>query len=352
MSDPVATLRACVRAALPARDAVLLAVSGGSDSVALLAAAAAAPELSGRIAVVHVEHGLRPAAPADAGHVRSLCAALGLACRVVPAGPTPREPGRGETAARRRRLAALARAARESGAGWVLLAHHRDDEDETVLLRLLRGHRGHRSLAGVPTARPLADGVRLLRPFLWGARRPGRLELAALRERSGLVHVEDETNRDLRVPRNGVRAAMRAVEPALRLRLAGLRAAARAGLRRDVAAAAGALMSALAAEGRGARLDRDALPPSPGDHERLAETLRLLGQCLERPRRVDVRGSVLDELRRRLARGAGRLALPASPSPLELEVSPAAVHLVHDAPADPDPVTGVLGALARSPLYL
>ena len=355
-AQPEATLRACVRAALPERANVLLAVSGGSDSVALLAAAAAAPELAARAAVVHVQHGLRPAAQADAEHVRRLADALGLACRVVDAGPTASDPGRSETAARRRRLQALARAARETGAGWLLLAHHRDDEVETVLLRLLRGHRGHRALAGVPTARRLDDGVRLLRPFLWGRQRPGRSELAALRERAGLAHVEDETNRDLRVPRNAVRAALQAAAPGgeqdLPSRVSRLCAAARAGLSRDVAAAAAALMAGLAAEGRGSRLDRQSLPPAPEDGERLAETLRLLGECLDRPRRIDARAAVLDELRRRLAQRGGRLLVPATPAPLELEVSAGAVHLPHDAPAHPDPVACVLAALGRGPLFL
>jgi len=361
MSDPVTTLRACARAALPADERLLLAVSGGSDSVALLAAARAAPELAGRIAVVHVHHGLRPAADADAGHVRALATACGLACRVVEARPAPGDSGRSETAARRRRLAALEAAARDAGAGAVLLAHHRDDEDETVLLRLLRGHRGSRSLAGVPTLRAWPGGVRLVRPFLWGAARPGRRELAALREAAGLRHVEDETNRDERVPRNAVRAALASGGPELAARVTAARAAARAALGRAVAEAASALMTGLRPEGLGAALDRDALTAgagavgAPGGRaadERFAETLRLLGACLRLPRRVDTRGAVLAELRQRLARDGGRLRLPAEPAPLELELGAAHVHLPHDALAQPDAVACVLAGLARGPLYL
>lgn len=357
MSEPLATLRACTRAALPAGAPVLLAVSGGSDSVALLAGARELPELAGRLAVVHVHHGLRPAADADAAHVRALAAACGLPCRVVEARPGPGDAGRSETAARRRRLAALDAAARDAGACGVLLAHHRDDEDETVLLRLLRGHHGARALAGVPTLRALPGGARLLRPFLFGACRPGRRELQAAREAAGLAHVEDETNRDERVPRNAVRAALAAGGPELAARVAATRVAARLALGRAVAAAAAALMTGLGAEGLGARLDRDALPPEGegGDRardQRLVETLRLLGGCLRRPRRVDTRGAVLAELRQRLARGAGRLVVPASPAPLELELGAAHIHLPHDALAQPDPVACVLAALARGPLYL
>jgi len=357
VSEPVATLRACVRAALPAGAPVLLAVSGGSDSVALLAAARALPELAGRVAIVHVHHGLRPAADRDAAHVRALAAACGLACRVVEAWPGPGDTGRSETAARRRRLAALAAAARDAGAWAVLLAHHRDDEDETVLLRLLRGHRGARALAGVPTLRALSGGARLLRPFLFGVSRPGRHELRVAREAAGLAHVEDETNRDERVPRNAVRAALSAGGPELGARVAATRSAARGALGLAVAAAAAALMTGLRAEGLGARLERDRLPPDDeGDDgapdPRLAETLRLLGGCLRRPRRVDTRGVVLAELRQRLARGAGRLVVPASPAPLELELGATHVHLPHDALAQPDPVACVLAALARGPLYL
>lgn len=352
MSDPAATLRECVRSVLPAGAPVLLAVSGGSDSVAMLGVVAAAPEFARRAAVVHVHHGLRPSAAEDAEHVLSLCAGLRLGCRVVDASPSASDGGRGETAARRRRLAALARAARELGARWVLLAHHRDDEDETVLLRLLRGHRGARSLAGVPTLRPLAPGVSLLRPFLWGPDRPGRAELARARQQAGLRHVEDPTNRDERVPRNGVRALLQQGGPKLSSRVAAMRRAARSELRRHVRAAAAGLMSGLRPEGLGARLDRAALAVGAESPETLAEALRLLGDCLRTPRRVDVRAVVLAELRGRLGHGGGRLIVPAAPEPLELVVSRDGVHLPHDALAEQDASLSVLAALSRSPLYL
>lgn len=352
MSDPTGTLRECVRGVLPAGAPILLAVSGGSDSVAMLAAVAAAPEFAGCAEVVHVQHGLRDSAAADAEHVLSLCARLGLGCRVVDAAPSSTDSGRGETAARRRRLAALAQAARDHGAHWVLLAHHRDDEDETVVLRLLRGHRGARSLAGVPTVRLFAPGVSLLRPFLWGCDRPGRVDLALARQAAGLRHVDDPTNRDERVPRNGVRALLQDGSPELRARVAATRRAARSGLSRHVRAAAAGLMSGLRPEGLGARLDREALPVGEESSETLAETLRLLGDCLQNPRRVDVRGVVLAELRRRLTQSGGRLSVPAAPVPLELAVSRGHVHLPHDALVQQDPTLSVLAALGRSPLYL
>lgn len=354
MSDPEGTLAACVRAALPAGAPVLLAVSGGSDSVAMLAAARSQPELAGRIEVVHVQHGLRAAAATDCAHVIRLCAALELPVRVMDAAPTAADGGRSETAARRRRLAALGRAARERGVGWVLLAHHADDEHETLLLRLLRGHRGDRALAGIPTLRTLdtqTPGVRLLRPFLFG-QRPGRDALAGARRAAGLAHVEDESNRDVRVPRNAVRAFLADGDPELGPRLEAVRRASRSRLQHNLRGATQALLDGLRAEGLGARVGREALPVGADDSERLAETLRLLGACLQLPRRLDVRATLLQQLRLRLASGGGRLSLPATPRPLELLVSRQHVALPHDALADPEPVAAVLSAVANSPQFL
>ena len=135
---------------------MLLAVSGGSDSVALLGAAAT---VLPRVEVVHVHHGLRAAADADAEHVAALARRLDLPLTIVSAPPTSRDPARTETAARRRRYAALVHVARTSGATRVLTAHHLDDDLETLLLHALRGHVGVRARCGVPALRPLTpDG--------------------------------------------------------------------------------------------------------------------------------------------------------------------------------------------------
>jgi len=341
---PPASLSLAARALLPRGLRVLLAVSGGSDSVSLLAAAR--EQLPGPLDVAHVHHGLRPAADRDAAFVQELCTRLGLPCHVLHAPPTAADPARSETAARRRRLAALAREARRLRAPYVLLAHHLDDDLETLLLRLRRGHAGDRALAGMPVLRPLAPGVLLLRPWLALAAPPGRAELRACREAAGLPHVEDETNADVSVPRNAVRAWLAAQPPATRTALLALRASARARLQRRVLAAAAQLELHLREEGLGARLDARALQPPPGEPraEFVAELLRLLGGALQRPRRLDPRASVLRQLDERLPRG-GELLLPAEPAPLRVLVRGEGLSLPDDPPAAGEPAARAVAAI-------
>jgi tRNA(Ile)-lysidine synthase len=346
-AGPSAALRLAARV-LPRGARVLLAVSGGSDSVALLAAARAG--LDAPLAVAHVHHGLRAAADRDAAFVQDLCAGLALPCHVAHAPPGPADPARSETAARRRRLAALADVARRAEARVVLLAQHLDDDLETLLLRLRRGHSGDRALAGMPVLRPLAPDVLLLRPFLLPAAPPGRAELAAAREAAGLPHVEDESNADLSVPRNAVRAWLAAQPPETRAALLTLRAGARARLRRRVLAAASNLEQHLHAEGLGARLDAAALQPPPGEprDEFAAEVLRLLGAGLQLARRLDPRATVLRQLDERLARG-GELLLPGDPAPLRVLLRGPTLHFPDDAPASGDAATRTLAALLACP---
>jgi len=154
----VAEVRSAVRACLSdlaAGDLVLVACSGGADSLALAAAAAfVAPRLGLRAGGVTVDHGLQPGSAERAGEVTATLSALGLvpvqsvAVTVPPAG-TAAGP---EAAARRARYAALDVAVKEHGAVAVLLGHTLDDQAETVLLGLARGS-GGRSLAGMPARR-------------------------------------------------------------------------------------------------------------------------------------------------------------------------------------------------------
>ena len=154
---------------LPRGALVLVACSGGPDSTALALAAArlARPRRLRaarlRVGLVTVDHGLDAASGARAGAALALGEALGLD-PVLRCDVTVSTVGGPEAAARDARHAALADAAEASGAAAVLLAHTRDDQAETVLLRLARGS-GARSLAGVPARR----GV-LRRPLLGLAR--------------------------------------------------------------------------------------------------------------------------------------------------------------------------------------
>ena len=191
MSGPapaVAAVRVAVRRALadvPAGSLVLVACSGGADSLALAAGLAWETRAPGgvRAGAVVVDHGLQPGSDAVARDAAAACRALGLdPVRVerVAVGTT----GGPEGAARDARYAALDRAADDVGAVAVLLGHTLDDQAETVLLALARGS-GERALAGM---RPVRG--RLRRPLLALRRTDTEAACAA----QGLVPWHDPTN--------------------------------------------------------------------------------------------------------------------------------------------------------------
>jgi tRNA(Ile)-lysidine synthase len=153
----VAAVRVAVRQALadlPAGSTVLVACSGGPDSLALAAGLAfVAPRAGLRAGAVVVDHGLQASSDEVATRAAAACRALGLAPVVVRRVAVD-GPGGPEASAREARYAALTAAADEAGAAAVLLGHTRDDQAETVLLGLARGS-GPRALAGMPSARGL-----------------------------------------------------------------------------------------------------------------------------------------------------------------------------------------------------
>lgn len=185
---------------------LLVAVSGGPDSTALMhALAATARGTSLTLVVAHVDHGLRASSAAEAAQVRALATAAGLRClvlrggpRIAAQGPLGRAGGL-EQVAREARYRLLARAARRTGAAAIAVAHTLDDQAETVLLRLLRGA-GPTGLGGM---RPVARmyGARLVRPLL-GASRQEVLESLALR---GVTALTDDSNTDATRERNWLR---------------------------------------------------------------------------------------------------------------------------------------------------
>lgn len=163
LNPAVAEIRRAVRTALePYRGtAVVVALSGGADSLALTAAVAfEAPKLDIRAVAVTIDHGLQEKSAEVAEQAATQARALGLAAVVVPATVDERHPDGPEAAARAARYDALERAADEAGAGPILLAHTLDDQAETVLLGLARGS-GAASLQGMA---PVAG--RRLRPLL------------------------------------------------------------------------------------------------------------------------------------------------------------------------------------------
>jgi tRNA(Ile)-lysidine synthase len=178
----------------PAPPAFGVAVSGGPDSLALLLLAAAA--FPGQMEAATVEHGLRPQGAAEAAFVGDLCAGRGIAHATLT-GPAIR--GNIQAGARALRYQLLGTWARDHGLGFVLTAHHRDDQAETLLMRLQRGA----GLAGLAGIRPRAeiDGLKVLRPLL-GWR---RTELAEIVAGAEIVPVEDPSNRDDRFDRARLR---------------------------------------------------------------------------------------------------------------------------------------------------
>ncbi len=201
-----------VLAAESGLDRIVLALSGGRDSIVLLDVLAGLCGASGLpLVAVHVNHGLHPDAGRWAEFCRARCEALGVPLTVVPLGRRPAAGDSLEAWARRERYAALAACMRRGDA--LLTAHHAADRAETVLLALLRGAGSH-GLRGFAPRRPFPPGV-LLRPL---ADCPAPA-LAAHAARRGLAWVEDPANRDPRHPRNWLRHAWL---PPLRERWPGL----------------------------------------------------------------------------------------------------------------------------------
>jgi tRNA(Ile)-lysidine synthase len=178
--------------------ALAVAFSGGTDSSAMLHALAQMPEARQRgLRALHVDHGLHPDSAGWAAHCARFCEALevplvGLRCAIDAAS------GEGiEAAARRARYAALAGSLRDGE--WLALAQHRDDQIETVLLKLLRGA-GPDGLGGMRPTRPLGPGL-LWRPLL----EVSREELAKYLIDNGIQAIDDPANKDPRFARNLLR---------------------------------------------------------------------------------------------------------------------------------------------------
>jgi len=194
-------VRRSLEAELPARAPIAVALSGGRDSVVLLEAlATVAPTRGHAVTAIHVHHGLSANADRWAQDCVERCAALRVAC-VVRRVEVIRQPRVSlEAHAREARYDALAGVARETGAAVVALAHHRNDQAETLLLQLLRGSGPH-GLAAMPALREDADGLAWWRPLLDVPR--ARIDAYAI-ERN-LRWCDDESNADHRHARNALR---------------------------------------------------------------------------------------------------------------------------------------------------
>ena len=184
--------------------AIVLAVSGGPDSVALLWLAArwrSTLARGPRLIAVTIDHGLRPEAAREARDVKRLAATLDLPHRTMKwRGPKPRAGV--PAAARAARYGLLAKAAQADGATHIFTAHTRDDQAETLLMRLLRGS-GIAGLAALARETE-REGVWLARPLL----DIPKSRLLATLGKAKIAFADDPTNRDMNFTRPRLRALM------------------------------------------------------------------------------------------------------------------------------------------------
>ena len=190
-----------------AAPALVLAVSGGPDSVALMWLAARwrrSLARGPRLVAVTVDHGLRAESAREANDVKRLARSLDLAhhtLRWTGAKPKTGLPA----AARAARYRLLAKAAREHGASHILTAHTRDDQAETLLMRMLRGS-GIAGLSAMVRQTP-REGVMLARPLL----NISKSQLVATLNKAKIGFADDPTNRDIHFTRPRLRALMPAL---------------------------------------------------------------------------------------------------------------------------------------------
>jgi tRNA(Ile)-lysidine synthase len=262
---------------------VLVAVSGGSDSVALLLLLRElehASELT-IAGVAHLNHSLRPSSDDDQHFCAALCASLGIPFRAVRFDVRALADEQRislEDAGRKARYEWFERVAEELGAEAIATGHTRDDQAETFLLRLIRGA-GPRGLAGI---HPRAG--RVVRPVI----EIGRDELRAYLAAIGQPFVEDQTNADVSIPRNRIRHELLPI------------------LRRDYSPR---ITGVLAREAAIAREDEDRLQQEAID---LADSIVLATRTADRGEgieTVDVDARTLAGLHPALGRRVTRLAL-------------------------------------------
>ncbi len=182
---------------LPVHSSILIGLSGGVDSVVLLHLLhKLAPRFSWQLSALHVHHGISPNADSWADFCADLCARHHISLHVEHVDIAPLREHGIEAAARKLRHAAFA----EQACDFVAVAHHADDQAETLLLQLLRGA-GVRGASAMPQFAVRPDSVSLVRPLLHCSRQ----EILAYAAAHQLHWIEDESNADDGYPRNFLR---------------------------------------------------------------------------------------------------------------------------------------------------
>ncbi len=182
---------------LPDGSTILVGLSGGVDSVVLLHLLHhLAPGHAWQLSALHVHHGISQNADIWAEFCATLCAKLSIPLHTEYVDINPLREHGIEDAARQLRLRAFA----AQSCDFVALAHHADDQAETLLLQLLRGA-GVRGAAAMPELSAMTSGHRIVRPLLHATRQ----ELLAYADSQELAWIEDESNADDSYPRNFLR---------------------------------------------------------------------------------------------------------------------------------------------------
>lgn len=334
--------RAWLALGLPRDGCIVVACSGGADSgAALLLTRRVAP--GARLIACYVNHGLRPrtSIQRDIAAVRAQAAAAHAAVRILRADVRRAAGDSPEERARTARYRVLAQAARRAGAATIVTGHQRDDLAETVVLSLVRGS-GLDGIVGLGGRRSLEDDVQIVRPLLWAAKVQCRALLSALR----VPWSEDETNADLRVPRNAVRRLVSELYERLPQAASGIpRSAALLAAEKEFldALAARALDRAADPQGRGYIVARLRGLPSALLRRALRRAVMLAGgsrgfsfaQCtaIERALR-ERRGGTFQAGDRVLSLSGGRLivrslrTLPSAPAAVEVDAAKLPVRIV------------------------
>lgn len=209
------------RALLADDDRVIVAVSGGVDSMVLLDLLSNLRDSTRvELSVAHVNYGLRGAeSDRDEDLVSDRCGRYGVSCDVLRTRLGDSDNMQNE--ARKVRYAFFNECAKKRGANVIATAHHRDDQAETVLMHLMRGA-GLQGLCGMPYADELPGGIKLIRPML----SLSRDEISAYAKERDVRFAEDATNAKTRYSRNAVRhtllPAMEEFNPQIREHLSGM----------------------------------------------------------------------------------------------------------------------------------